>query len=1582
MSPNQPNLSVTGAIALVLVAADSIPAIKSISDRFLRTSIPDDSSLAKLTYRDNDGEATPESLRAFSDTWQRVAIALFSISGLLTSLTLAVLTTIQFIPSNPLFSWLQFAIWISLSIQSVAFFTEPRPTSRFRLGQIAFVGSVVTVTSIAVEAQQTWSLQNSLFQEKYWLGLVFATFASGILRALFTVLLPRRPNVYCNGQIVDQEQTVTAFGRYTFSWASTLLNFTVKNRNLELKDLPKLRREKRVERLRSKFEQARKGGSRKVWKALIVAHWQSILLQLTLCLITGTLSFSPQLALYNILGSLEDRGTDSWSPLRSWIWVLALGGLMLLQSSIDAWLFWGVISKLGAPIYQELCATVFAKSMRRKDAKHAKKSNGKNDPSTSAKTLLVEEEDEEEDEEASIKKSRQSIVNLAAVDARRISDFTSYAYLIPSATMKIIIGCTFLTQILGWRSALSGLSIAVLILPLNIYASKKYTGAQDKLMKLRDQKMAIITEVLQGIRQIKFSAMEQQWQNRISQTRERELGALRLSFIYDVVLIAIWILGPVGLSAVSLTVYAWINSGLSASVAFTAMSVFSGLESSLAIIPEIIADGLEAKISADRIDLYMKSAEKVVNTVPSDSIAFENASVAWPAEKTDDDDDDGDRFQLRDLTLNFPEKGLTVISGRTGSGKSLLLASILGECDVLGGTVKVPVPIPVKERFDDLATSENWIVDSAIAYVAQIPWIENATIKNNILFGLPYNKSRYQKVLFACALEKDLEMMPDGELTDIGANGVNLSGGQRWRVSFARALYSRAGILVLDDIFSALDAHTGRHAFEHALTGELGQGRTRVLVTHHVALCLPQTDYSVLLENGRVKYAGTIDELRSSNHLEDILRQDQDTEEVDKNAEETHDTLDAEETNLKRVLSNVSRRRPSNAPEPNELNEQANGVLKDKPKKFIEDEKREVGSIKFSVYKSYLSMGGGILFWMMTVMVYIAFTSLVIGKSWWINVWTSSSSSRTRAHPEQMQALLQHSMTVNRTDSDSVDNDLKLYLGVYISMSVIACFIGTARFYFILTASVRASRNLFNNLVFAVLRAPLRWLDTIPLGRILNRFTADFNSIDSHLGYQIGFLISETLNLLGIMWAGMMVSPVVLLFGAIVLAISVKLAIKYLAGAREIKRLESTAKSPVYEQFGSSLAGLITIRAFTKSDTFIELIYSKIDAHAQAWWTMWLFNRWLGIRMNVIGAFFSTLTAFVIVLLPGISASLAGFALSFALQSNTAIAMALRQYANIELNMNATERVIEYSNIELENQGGADAPAAWPTEGRLEVTDLVVSYAPDLPPVLKGLSFTVEKNQRVGVVGRTGAGKSSLTLALFRFLEAREGQIVIDGLDVSKIKLHDLRSRLAIIPQDPVLFSGSVRSNLDPFDEYSDSELYDALARVHLIASAGDDDDTTLTSQILQHGTGATTPDTATSKNNNTNVFSSLSAPISEGGLNLSQGQRQLLCLARAIVAHPKIMVLDEATSAVDMETDALIQTSIRAEFGRNSTTLLVIAHRLSTIADFDRILVLDAGKAVEFGEPKHLMGIEDGVFKSLVDSSGEKEVLEKMIFG
>lgn len=558
------------------------------------------------------------------------------------------------------------------------------------------------------------------------------------------------------------------------------------------------------------------------------------------------------------------------------------------------------------------------------------------------------------------------------------------------------------------------------------------------------------------------------------------------------------------------------------------------------------------------------------------------------------------------------------------------------------------------------------------------------------------------------------------------------------------------------------------------------------------------------------------------------------------------------------------------------------------------------------------------------------------------------------------------------------DTDLLFYLGIYIGLSILACIIGCLRYLVILTTNLRVARNLFQKLTFVVLRTPLRWLDTVPIGRILNRFTSDFHQLDSRVGYRVSSITDHVPEFCGVLIAGALVTPWLVLFAVVLFLVCFYFFKRYITGAREIKRLNSNAMSPILDQFGSSLAGLVTIRAFSTVDTYIHRMYKLIDQHAQATWHLWLFSHWLSFRMELAGALFSMFSAILIVSMPGMTAALAGFALSFILQCSDAVERCLHLYSDLELEMNAAERVIEYTKLEMENQGGEDAPAGWPTEGKIEVDNLTVGYAPDLPPVLKGLSFEVQPNQRVGIVGRTGAGKSSLTLAFFRFLEAREGRIVVDGIDISKLKLCDLRGRLAIIPQDPVLFSGSLRSNLDPFSEHSDSELYDALERTHLMTRSSDDSSTTGT---LIPESDLENPAEAPSATDNSNVFGSLNTSIAEGGLNLSQGQRQLLCLARAIVSRPKIMVLDEATSAVDMATDALIQRSIRSEFGRNATTLLVIAHRLSTIVDFDRILVMDAGCAVEFGSPKELMHIENGVFRSLVQESGERRELEGAIF-
>lgn len=526
---------------------------------------------------------------------------------------------------------------------------------------------------------------------------------------------------------------------------------------------------------------------------------------------------------------------------------------------------------------------------------------------------------------------------------------------------------------------------------------------------------------------------------------------------------------------------------------------------------------------------------------------------------------------------------------------------------------------------------------------------------------------------------------------------------------------------------------------------------------------------------------------------------------------------------------------------------------------------------------------------------------------------------------------------------------MKFYFGTYVAFAVCEWILGSLQNFLLCLPALKASERLFQQCLRGVLGARLRWLDTVPVGQILNRFSADFNVVDSRICLDLVFMLSASMECVSVILAGL-VNPLVIIPIIPLAAACAFYACKYLVAAREIKRIENIVRSPIYEKFNLSLTGLWTIRAYGKSDIYIEQMQELINGHARAYWHQWLLTRWLGVRMNIIGAAFATCVAILVTSQNGVNAATAGFAIGFTIQLNNAMAQCIQVYTGLELDLNAVDRVLEYSEVEPELYGGIDPPAAWPTNSQLEITDLTVKYAADLPPVLSGLSVSIEGSQRIGIVGRTGAGKSSLALALFQFLEACQGQILIDGIDISKVKLSSLRSRLAIIPQNPVLFSGTVRSNLDPFHEFDDNELLSALAQVHWTASISE-----LSSSQLE-------------------------TSISEGGLNLSQGQRQLLCLARAIVSNPKILMLDEATSAVDRNTDEHIQQALRARFGRGSSTLLVIAHRISTIADFDRILVLDRGAAVEFGHPRDLIKLPNGIFRGMVDEDAEKDQLIQII--
>lgn len=1113
-------------------------------------------------------------------------------------------------------------------------------------------------------------------------GLRIMEIASTVLLAASSLCIPRRPEVYDeDGKPIDRMFTSSAMDRFTWGWCYYLLKSAGKRNELDLADLPRPNHATRAAEMSADWK--RRASKQPLWIAIIAAHKWAITKQWILTLVTSFLNFGPQWVILQLLRLLETRASRDAYALDVWIWVVWLGVVVVAQAWVESHLFWICWADLGIVVRGQLSALIFEKSMRKKDVKGTGRSSNKKTVESAEPNIAVpaegstaEDKPEVEvgDDEDTLKKSKQGTVNLIGVDTKRVSDFAAFQNLFPGSTCKLIVSLAFLVSLLGWQSTFAGLSTMLAIMPINIFFSKRYAAAQDKLMKVRDDKLAVVNEALQGIRQIKFSALEPEWEKKIGDVREKELKSVWTVFASDTMLLACWITSPIALAAVSLTVYAALNGTLLPSIAFVSLGVFRALEVTLSVIPELTTDALDAWTSIQRIEEYLKSPEIEDFASESTEVTFDRASIAWPADEKLDDEE---RFVLRDVTVTFPKGELSVISGKTGTGKSLMLASILGEVDLLSGTIALPKAPKVEDRKDAKATRDNWIIPEAIAYVAQIPWIENASIRENIEFGLPHDEERYEQTLEVCALKKDLEMLSDGESTEIGSNGINLSGGQKWRVTLARAIYSRAGILVFDDIFSAVDAHVGRHIFERCLTGELATGRTRILVTHHVALCQAKTKYLVELGDGKVLNAGFLSELENDGTLELIKSHQETAAEIreDENAtavnsqEPSDDETDQNGANghtLKKVLSKQQEVR-----------------------KFVEDEKIEKGAIKSHIYSVYLRESGGFFFWTGCISIFVLVPALYIGRSWWLRIWTgqykeeSTDDFHLNASKESGYAFAMtlqqtinfhpHAQISMSSGTDIGQHSLGFYMSIYVLFAVVGAIVGTLKYFYVYIGSIHASRRLFIKLNFVVLRAPLRWLDTVPVGRILNRFTADFHIIDSQLANSFSFGASSFFQLCGVVVASLFVSPYLLLLAVVLLAMALHYASLYLDGARPVKRLESNAKSPVFEQFGSALTGVATIRGFDKTQSYVERMFKKIDDYDTATWHLWLFNRWMGWRMALVGSLFSVVVSVLILLMPNIDSALAGFALAFALEFANCVVWTIRLYANLELNMNAAE---------------------------------------------------------------------------------------------------------------------------------------------------------------------------------------------------------------------------------------------------------------------------------------------------------------------
>ncbi|XP_070326118.1 ATP-binding cassette sub-family C member 2 isoform X1 [Odocoileus virginianus] len=1100
-------------------------------------------------------------------------------------------------------------------------------------------------------------------------------------------------------------------------------------------------------------------------------------------------------------------------------------------------------------------------------------------------------------------------VNLMSVDAQKLMDVTNFIHLLWSNVLQIILAIYFLWAELG-PSVLAGVGVMVILIPINGVIATRNRAIQVKNMKNKDSRLKIMNEILSGIKILKYFAWEPSFQNQVHNLRKKELkNLLRFGQLQSAIMFFLY-LTPVLVSVITFSVYVLVDSSnvLDAQKAFTSITLFNILRFPMSMLPMLISSMLQASVSTERIEKYLGGDDLDTSAIRHDcnsdkAVQFSEASFTW-------DHDLG--VTIRDVNLDIMPGQLVAVVGTVGSGKSSLMAAMLGEMENVHGHITVK---------------------GSVAYVPQQSWIQNGTIKENILFGSELDEKKYQQVLEACALLPDLEVLPGGDMAEIGEKGINLSGGQKQRISLARATYQNSDIYILDDPLSAVDAHVGKHIFNKVLgPNGLLKSKTRILVTHSIHF-LPQVDEIVVVGNGTILEKGSYSTLLANKGLfaknlktfvkqtgpEDEATVNEDSEDddcglvpsVEEIPEDVASLSMKRESDLHRTLSHRSRsssRRLKSLKD--SLKIRNANILKEEEEpvrgqKLIKKEFVQTGKVKFSIYLKYLqAIGWCSIFFILLAFViyYVAF----IGSNLWLSAWTSDSKR------------------YNGTNYPSSQRDMRV--GVYGAL-------GIAQGFFVFIANIwsvygcnHASNILHKQLLNNILRAPMSFFDTTPIGRIVNRFAGDISTVDDTLPMS---LRSWVLCFLGIISTLVMICLATPIFVVVVIPLGiiyVSVQIFYVATSRQLRRLDSVTRSPIYSHFSETVSGLSVIRAFEHQQRFLKQSETAIDTNQKCVFSWITSNRWLAVRLELIGNLIVVLASLMMVIYrKNLTGDTVGFVLSNALNITQTLNWLVRMTSEIETNIVAVERITEYINVENEAPWVTDKrpPEGWPSKGEIQFSNYQVRYRPELDLVLRGITCDIKSTEKIGVVGRTGAGKSSLTNCLFRILEAAGGQITIDGVDIASIGLHDLREKLTIIPQDPILFSGSLRMNLDPFNNYSDEEIWKALELSHLKSFVAG----------LQAG---------------------LSYEVTEGGDNLSIGQRQLLCLARALLRKSKILIMDEATAAVDLETDQLIQMTIQTEFSHCTT--ITIAHRLHTIMDSDKVMVLDNGKIIEYDSPEELL--------------------------
>ena len=1439
----------------------------------------------------------------------------------------------------------------------------------------------------------------------------------------------------------SHEPLANVFSLATFGWVDAIVWQGYK-KPLELPEVWNLAARDKAAAILADFRQLKKT-SKLTWH-LLKYFKRDLIIQAVWAAVSGLFTFAPTLLLKAFLEYVEN---PSGTPVNAaWFYILLLGLSSCVKAITDGQALW-LGRKICIRLRAVIIGDIYAKALRRKAAagtdtvlgEESKKtvgSNGNIQTTTKSRSTQVASKKKQEAKAASDAKDATdsqvnvgTIINLMAVDSFKVSEISAYLHFLWGSTpVQLVLCIVLLYRILGW-SALASIIMMILVMPLNLFIAKQFSKVQKKVMAATDIRIHSTNEVLQNIRIIKYFAWEQRFRGIIGEKRAVELRALRNKYILWVFAATVWFGVPLLITFFSFLLYTVVEKRpLIPSVAFTALSLFGILRYPLDQLADMIAHVQESKVSVDRVEEFLNEDEtekyeqlsqKTLDRVTEPTIGFEKATLTWGGKDARGLDGQS-AFRMIDLDICFMIGRLNIIVGQTGSGKTSLLMALLGEMTLIEGTVFLPGGQSREELRPDPETG----FTESTAYCAQQAWLVNDTIKQNILFASPMDESRYKSVIAACALERDLEILDQGDSTLVGEKGITLSGGQKQRISLARALYCNSRHVLLDDCLSAVDSHTAKHIFEQCIMGPLMFGRTCILVTHNIALCVPRSHYVVAVSNGKIAAQGTPDEVMASGVLgEDLLKsrpgskggslsQSRNLSATDLN-EEAKDDMKAK-MNGANGHANGSVEEPARKP----TNENAN----------TRTESKAIGSVNIKVIQMYLAAMGRWYYWLFA---FLAFGLQQIGSvaaNVWIREW-ANAYTRSIQRVDIMEANTNEKpttyvsaagLTFNSFASGTslwslpfsseappstqvmATSDEKVnawyYLVVYAFLGLFYIFVSAAKEGYVFWGSLGASAKLHERLLKSITRAKLQFFDTTPLGQLMNRFSKDIEAIDQEVAPIAVGVLSCLFSIISIVVLISVITPGFLIAGVFITIIYFAIGAFYLKSSRDLKRLESVQRSPLYQQFGETLSGIITIRAYGDEKRFIRDNQNRVDTHNRPFIYLWATNRWLALRVDFTGALVSFFAGvFVILRMGSIDAGSAGLSMTYAVMFTENVLWLVRLYSVNEQNMNSVERVKEYIDVEQEAKAIVEEarPAGnWPSQGAIQFMNYTTRYRHDLEPVLKDLTFNVQAGERVGIVGRTGAGKSSLALALFRGLEAEDGKIVIDDIDIGLIGLQDLREAITIVPQDPTLFTGTVRSNLDPFDLFTDEEIFATLRRVQLIGAPSSDTASSSAATpvipdiITPSGSSQSEDDSKdhssedenldlgkkmTNTRENTNIFTNLSSPIAESGSNLSQGQRQLLCLARALLKAPRVLLMDEATASIDYATDSKIQATLREV---KESTIITIAHRLQTIIDYDKVLVLDKGKLIEFDAPWELISREGGIFRGMCEMSGDLESL------